>query len=320
VRIPRMNMQLRCHSTGCEPSRREGTALVLAQRTGIHAMSYRSRLVYALLAGCLCVCSPAWTQSWDSDSPLDIAYWREWDKLNRLTQTDDLQGLFDEADTIEKDWPDKNLKYYAKLVMELCIGLNTVNQADPAGQARIRAIAQRALEKRALGSDADFPLDAHLSLLGYVQPIREARLQRMRAAKDYGTRQREFEAWLEVLQRIERAHDPTWDPNTPMFRNISPPPGTGLPSGVAPEAIKDPELRAQYEADLRRMAELARRGKANQDLEYLRKRALRRIAEFVEYAYCRTREDFEELNSLLDEYLSDESMKSTLRCAPSPCP
>jgi len=266
VRIPRMNMQLRCHSTGCEASRREGTALVLAQRTGIHAMSYRSRLVYALLAGCLCVCSPAWTQSWDSDSPLDIAYWREWDKLNRLTQTDDLQGLFDEADTIEKDWPDKNLKYYAKLVMELCIGLNTVNQADPAGQARIRAIAQRALEKRALGSDADFPLDAHFSLLGYVQPIREARLQRMRAAKDYGTRQREFEAWLEVLQRIERAHDPTWDPNTPMFRNISPPPGTGLPSGVAPEAIKDPELRAQYEADLRRMAELARRCKANQDL------------------------------------------------------
>lgn len=280
-----------------------------------HWMLFTGRLRCVVFVGCMAYCCLVWGQDRESNAPLDIAYWREYDRLAAFRQSEDLAGLFEEAEVIELTWSGRSIRYYAQLMRELCAKLNTLNQADAAGQARIKVIAQRALEKRTISSDTDFPIQAHFDLLEFTQPLREVRLKRMREAEQYDVRQREFEAWLEVLQRIEDARDPLWDPNLRPFRNLSPPPETGLPSGIAPEAIEDPYLRAQYETELHANRELGRRNEEQREIEKLRKAVLYRIAQFVEFAYCPTEEDRAELNALLDECLTDESSKFALRSA-----
>jgi len=65
-------------------------------------------------------------------------------------------------------------------------------------------------------------------------------------------RKKDVEVRLHAWKRLVNAIDPTWDANDVPLVNVMPPlaagPPGGVAPGVAPEAIKDPKLRAQYEA------------------------------------------------------------------------
>lgn len=52
--------------------------------------------------------------------------------------------------------------------------------------------------------------------------------------------------------RLNEAIDPSFDSADVPNLNIEPPAATGLPAGVAPEAIADPSLRATYETSIAR--------------------------------------------------------------------
>jgi len=54
---------------------------------------------------------------------------------------------------------------------------------------------------------------------------------------------------LSLFNALDLKKDPTFKEGA-LCGTAMPPEETGLPAGVAPEAIKDPRLRAKYEADL----------------------------------------------------------------------
>lgn len=83
-------------------------------------------------------------------------------------------------------------------------------------------------------------------------------------------RRKNMKLWFQTWKRLNDAIDPDWTRETTYF-NLAPPLETGLPSGVAPEAVKDPKLRAQYEADLQENAR-----KAKRNLEQSQARKLKR--------------------------------------------
>jgi hypothetical protein len=64
-------------------------------------------------------------------------------------------------------------------------------------------------------------------------------------------RREKAELWLQAWRRLEKELDPNFDindrKNQPSLR-VLPPFETRLPPGTPPSAIKDPKLRAQYEA------------------------------------------------------------------------
>jgi len=64
-------------------------------------------------------------------------------------------------------------------------------------------------------------------------------------------RREKTELWLHAWQRLEKQTDPSFDINDRKslpWMKVFPPFETGLPAGTPPSAIKDPRLRAQYEA------------------------------------------------------------------------
>jgi hypothetical protein len=64
-------------------------------------------------------------------------------------------------------------------------------------------------------------------------------------------RREKTELWLHALQRLEKESDPAFDINDSKNRpsmQVFPPRETNLPPGSPPSAIKDPRLRAKYEA------------------------------------------------------------------------
>lgn len=59
-------------------------------------------------------------------------------------------------------------------------------------------------------------------------------------------------SWLSVLDLIDRHRDPAFDPNAPLFQQVSPP-AVGevrLMPGADPELIRDPVAREKYKADI----------------------------------------------------------------------
>lgn len=56
---------------------------------------------------------------------------------------------------------------------------------------------------------------------------------------------------LEIWQRLDDEAQAARMPAEPVYRNVPPPEGALVPSGVDPSAIDDPALRAQYEQAIR---------------------------------------------------------------------
>ena len=122
---------------------------------------------------------------------------------------------------------------------------------------------------------------------------------------------------LRVWRRIVGEIDPTWkegDPKNEAFLNISPP--DGGPSGVAPDSIKDPEIRQAYE---KMLAENSRRMERNNQQIYARRNAetwrKRALSVDIVYLYENrpvNNEDWETLKAYLRVYVSDNDLRQEL--------
>lgn len=122
---------------------------------------------------------------------------------------------------------------------------------------------------------------------------------------------------LRVWRRIVEEIDPTWkqdDPNNTVYGNMSPP-GHTYPSGIAPEAIKEPEIRQAYE---KMLAENNRRAKRNVQQHFARQNADRFMSELnrsIPHKYERfpvTDGDWEMLRAYLRIYVSDDTFRQEL--------
>ncbi|MDI6810043.1 MAG: hypothetical protein QME66_13945, partial [Candidatus Eisenbacteria bacterium] len=85
-------------------------------------------------------------------------------------------------------------------------------------------------------------------------------------------REAKLALWLKALDKIYKTEDPTFDPEDVPHENVAPPPGTVVSAGASPDAIKDPELRKQYEQAIKANAEKAERYRLQKKLREIDKR------------------------------------------------
>jgi hypothetical protein len=121
--------------------------------------------------------------------------------------------------------------------------------------------------------------------------------------------------WLRAWQRLEKELDPSYDPND-RKNNISlrvyPPVETGLPPGTPPSAIKDPKLRAKYQAAI---ADNNRKSKkANQQIPLIRSGpSFRSRAEYVLiHLYSQPPSRNLELKRYLESYIRDAAARKRI--------
>lgn len=124
-----------------------------------------------------------------------------------------------------------------------------------------------------------------------------------------------LDLWLRAIDKIDRTIDKKWDPRDLPQENVAPPVGAGLPAGVTPSAIKDPQLRKQYEEALKANAEKADRYRLQQLLRRLDKEWSRQMLAYVKSQYTLTGQDAVEVTDLLDKTLSDAQRKKEIKKA-----
>ena len=100
--------------------------------------------------------------------------------------------------------------------------------------------------------------------------------------------------------------DLNWDPNDLPVRNILPPLSTGLPGGIDPNAISDPKLRAEYEAE-RHLQQSSLR-------DWLKRYPITAERYIIEL-YSLPPYNNEELEKLLNRYLKDQTTRDRIMTA-----
>ena len=159
-------------------------------------------------------------------------------RLRTFREAGTLADLLNEGDEIERKWGRSGGNEYGHLFLEFLSVLSSRRYADDVGD-RCRDLTTRALKK------ADtFDLEIEWSLLLFLGAFdRDVRLSEL----ERGRRRNGTHLWLHAIRRLERAKDQNFDPDDLPSLSVTPPAQTGLPAGVDPEVIHDPELRAEYQ-------------------------------------------------------------------------
>jgi len=218
----------------------------------------------------------------------------------------DLKSLEIVGDEIQAKWGQKNKEYYAKLMLEICGPISSwhFNQEGKHVLARKYALS-------ALADPNKIPLETELELIGHVMtdmvtpraPKEQEWAQQRK--KDVEVR---FHAWKRLLDAI----DPNWDPNDEPFINIPLPEGISGEAGMAPQHIKDPKRRTEYEAAIEKNRQKAERYGEQYTLRKWLKRFPKRAEEYIIQAYSKPPFNLEELKQYLDKYIADTKTKARI--------
>lgn len=206
----------------------------------------------------------------------------------------DLNGLEKFADELHGKWGRKNPEYYGRLMLSVA---NTF-RSEPFNDDRQFVLAQEFAEL-ALEKAEKIPIEIVTDLLLHVQDERHS-LPGDAWSKD---RSQKARLWCRALQRMDGEIDKNWDAKDLPWGNIAPPEATGLPSGVAPEAVKDKKLRAEYEAAIEQNRKKADRYRQQSTLRKLEGWFPQKAEKYLISAYSKPPHNLPELERYLAEYM-----------------
>jgi len=225
----------------------------------------------------------------------------EVEKRNRLTQLDAL------GREIEREWRQTDVETYARLTLKICGRLGALDLVGPQRHHLAQSFAIRALEKA-----DDMPLDVECRLVRNVQRKTDVDGKPIEGEARAQLRRRQATLWLHAWQRIENTIDKNWDPNKTRYAKVCPPAATGLSPGVAPSAIKDPKLRAEYEAAIEANRQKIARATLQIRARDLKKYWIPGAERFIIRSYIEAPAGDDELKSLLDSYVSDLAKRARI--------
>jgi Txe/YoeB family toxin of Txe-Axe toxin-antitoxin module len=221
-------------------------------------------------------------------------------------KTNDLKNYEKFADEIQSKWSRRNREHNARLILEVCGPLSSGGFKDDRRYEVARKYALSALER-----PEEISLEIELELTGHVVTLMCTRCA-PKGADFAQRRKKDVEIRLHAWKRLTDAIDTTWDPNDLPLLNVTPPLATGMRAGIAPEAIKDPTLRTQYEAAITKNRQKAERHRKQSKLRTWLKRFPKKAEEYVVQAYCKPPFNLDELRQYLAKYIVDSKTKARI--------
>lgn len=239
---------------------------------------------------------------------MEVEYEKDLNLLESFANARDLNGLEKAGNDIEKKWGQRKEESYFALMLKICDLLNSIDFNDYGRQSSlIQKYATLALEK-----SETIPLEIELPLLLHLQEDVDYSKGVVKGVEWSKQRSRITKSWLSAWQRLEKEIDKNFDFNDLPERNIAPPLSTGLPSGIAPEDVEDPKLRAEYEAALAKNKQKAQNYSRQVKLRELDKLFSPRVEQYIISAYSKPPFDLEELKQYLDEYVTDKERSARI--------
>jgi hypothetical protein len=234
-------------------------------------------------------------------------YQRDLARLDDLSKTQDLNAVIKFADEAETRWGQRGGDYYARLMLNVS---NVI--ANDFSDDRIYRLSQK-YALAALSKSNSFSLDSEVSLLPFIAmdlaPKDAAANVEPEWAKERSLKAR---LWLHAWQRLEAERDKNFNFDDRPVMNVVPPRETGLPSGVAPEAIKDAKLRARYQAELTANAKKAEAYNRQYMLREMSKTFPRKAESYIVGAYSKPPYNFNELGKLMNQYVADHETRQRI--------
>lgn len=210
------------------------------------------------------------------------------------------------TDEILKKWSQRNKEKYSRLILQICGPLRSGQFSDDRQYDVARKYALSIL-----GEPNEIPVIMELELTGYVVTL--THLPNPPKGEDFAQRRKkEVDIHLHAWKRLIDSIDPKWDPCDLPLLNVSPPPSSGLPSGVSPEAIKDPKIRAEYENAIEKNRQKAERHLEQYTLRKWLNRFPKRAEIYIVDAHSKPPFNLEELKQYLDKYKINEKTKTRI--------
>jgi len=228
------------------------------------------------------------------------------EQLNRMGQLETM------GQEVEKNWADRNIEKYGRLMFKLSVEISGMDVPAETRNYIAQGLALRALEK------ADkMPLGVHCDLLGMVG-INVGKDGKPLKGNDWAELRKRL-ATLQLVgwQRIEKTIDESWNPDDWPVLNVLPPSGVEGPPGMDPEDIKDPKLRAEYEAAIeannQKIARYSLQYQARNIQAYWVPATERFLVEvYMAVPDGSNPDGFKELEALLNTYVADEAKRARI--------
>jgi hypothetical protein len=228
-------------------------------------------------------------------------------RIENFLRVKDLDGLVITADELEEKWSQRGGELYGRLMLSISNGI-----ANGFDDERIYKLSQK-YAAAALTKADTFSLDLETKLLGFIA-MDIAPVPAVLTGDSDWARERSTKAklWLHAWQRLEREIDRNFDFNDVPSLNVCPPAETGLPCGIAPEGIRDPELRAKYSAAI--AANTAKAKKFNQQykLRAIGERFTAHAEQYLVRVYSKPPYNLEELKVYLNERLANRDLRERI--------
>ena len=205
-----------------------------------------------------------------------------------------------------KKWAKRNKEYNARVILEIC---GPLSSGTFPGDRRYDVARRYALS--VLADANDIPLKTELELTGHVMTSKYTR--NAPKGEDFAQRRKkDVEIRLHAWKRLLGAIDPNWDPNEVVGSPNSVGALMGLPSGISPESIKDPKLRAEYEAALQKNREQIERRVKQYRLHDWLKHYPKRAEGYIVQMYSQPPFNLEELKQYLEKYVVDKKTRARI--------
>jgi len=271
------------------------------QRAGRGYMKQRSVRVLQLTIAALCILIPlvtvAFGQTSDNELNQDIA------KLDSFLSSRNLDSIQITVDKESAKWRERDRPSFIIYMTKACSLLSSYDIGDLSKRASL--LSRYGISVLTSGT---LPLEDHVQFVSFLMfdplVIDEAAWKTLR--------QQKAELWLAARRRVQTSVDPAFDFNEPIFLNVAPPAGSGLPAGIAPESVRDPKLRAEYE---RAIAENSAKTRRFNDQYWLKKNApdfYQNVERYLVNAYSRPPRDYDELERLLVRYVDDNGVRARI--------
>lgn len=223
-----------------------------------------------------------------------------------IEPTNDLEKYEKFADEIQNKWKDKNKEYYARLMLKVCGPLTSGSFKD-----RRCYDLRRQYVLSALKYPNEIALVTELELTGRVQTDMYSR-NAPKGADFAKRRRKDVQIRLHAWKRLVDAIDPNWDPNEILRSPNAVAASMGFPGTIAPESIKNPTLRAEYEVAIERNRQKIERYSEQSRLHKWLKRFPRHAEPYIIRAYSKPPFNLEELKQYLKKYIVDDKTRARI--------
>lgn len=221
------------------------------------------------------------------------------ERLKTASEKKDLEAMEALAKEVEGKYKPEDVDAYTQLMGEITGQLASLSFGNERQYHLAQEWVMRCLEKGdALPLLEEIRLAPRLRMVLPKTPPEEiAQLRRTKAA-----------LFLHTWSRMNKAIDRKFDFSVEPQLNILPPLGAGVPSGVGPEAIDDPKLRAEYAAALERNRAYGAIFSFQHQLHQAEEGFVRGLEAFLISEYSTPSADVKELGALLEKAGMDKAM------------